>query len=124
MIVTRLLGYATGILTVLLLVLSLCMALQASKVKTLKADLARTTEALTEASRALKQASASGEVSVKVVEKACEDKKAIEGKKKAVKKRVRDVYNVKASDNVVASELSDSMWMAYCDGAGVHCSTK
>jgi len=125
MILSRILAYATGVLTILLVVLGLCMALQASKMKALKVEVAQKTTELTEAYRSLNDLQESSKSSLEAVESSCKAKDVLDDKRKVVKKRVKGVYNVKASDDTIVSELSDSMWVAYCDGeASLHCPSK
>lgn len=125
MIATRVLGWCTAILSVLLIVLSLCMALQGSKMKALKVEVAQKTTELTEAYRSLNDLQESSKSSLEAVESSCKAKDVLDDKRKVVKKRVKGMYNVKASDDAIVSELSDSMWVAYCDGeASLHCPSK
>lgn len=114
---------ALGVAVVILLLL---LALQGKTIKGLREDIDTKDKALTEAYKSLERVQKSSDVTVHTVETACSLKDALDVKKDIVVKKIRGTSNAESSNDIATVELSNSMWMAYCDGQGssVDCSSR
>lgn len=112
-------------LGVLVIILGLLLALQGKTIKSLKGEVGRQKEELVEASERLDAMEASGAATVKALEEMSVAKGVLQLDQKKIGKQVEEVIkNGKASGDDITLQLSDSMWLVYCEGAPSGCSSK